>query len=121
CPPSRRRSVVGVASGRTMLILGSSAPAMEVLGFLATYRAAGKQVRARGSEHVTLVLSRENLHEESRLRAALAERFGAVVRLVDDLGALSVVGTGINASFDNLRRGTDALAAAGMTPYDTAT
>ena len=35
------------------------------------------------------------------------------MRIVDDLGAISVVGAGINASFENLRRGSDALTASG--------
>jgi aspartate kinase len=30
------------------------------------------------------------------------------------LGAVSAIGAGINASFENLRRGSDALAAAGI-------
>ena len=41
-------------------------------------------------------------------------RFGDRVRLLDTLGAVSVDRAGINASFQNLRRGTDALAAAGI-------
>src|SRR5262249_132651 len=65
--------------------------------------------------------SRENLHGEARVRSALGERFGDRVRIVDDLGVLSVVGAGINASFENLRRGVDALVAAGIEAQDTAT
>ena len=36
------------------------------------------------------MISRENLHEEERLRAALVARFGDRVRLLDTLGAVSV-------------------------------
>ena len=43
------------------------------------------------------------------------------MRVVDNLGALSVVGTGINASFSNLRRGSEALTAAGILPQGFAT
>ena len=54
-------------------------------------------------------------------RAACARtmqaRFGNRVRLVDTHGAVSVVGAGINASFENVRRGTAALAATGS-PVD---
>ena len=53
---------------------------------------------------LTLVISRENLHDEPRVRGgAGAHRFGGRVTLVDDLGAVSVIGAGINASFENLR------------------
>ena len=51
---------------------------------------------------------------EPRVRAALAERFGDSVRIDDTLGAVSVVGTGINATFANVRRGSQALSDAGM-------
>jgi aspartate kinase len=67
------------------------------------------------------VISRDNLHEEARVRAELSARFGDRVRFVDDLGGVSVVGAGINASFDNVRRGSDALASEGAVPIGIAT
>src|SRR5688572_7917274 len=78
-----------------------------------SHNVAGKQLH-RAGDSLTLVISRENLHEENRLRADLSARFGERLRLLDGLGAVSVIGAGINASFQNLRRGTDALAAAGI-------
>ena len=60
------------------------------------------------------MISRENLHEGDRVRADLQTRFGDRLRLTDRMGALSVVGAGINASFENLRRGSEALHAAGI-------
>jgi aspartate kinase len=60
------------------------------------------------------VLSRENLHHEDRLRRELSTTFPDAAVLIDGLGAVSVVGAGINASFANVRRGTSALAAAGI-------
>ena len=47
------------------------------------------------------------------MREALQKTFGSAVRIADTLGALSVVGAGINASFENVRRGSAALIAAG--------
>ena len=74
---------------------------------------AGKQLHVaafgRGCDGTTVLLSRENLHDEDRLRGDLAERFSADASLVDGLGAVSVIGAGINASYVNLRRGTKAL------------
>jgi aspartate kinase len=120
-PPRMPGAVVGVASERDILVLESTAPVVDVLALLDMHRIAGKQLHAAHDNHLTLVVSRENLHEEPRLRAALLERFGGRVLLVDDLGAVSVVGAGINASFENLRRGTSALATAGITHRDVAT
>jgi aspartate kinase len=54
------------------------------------------------------------LHEEGRVRQVIVERFGSAVRLVSDLAAISVVGTGINQSFANLRKGSTVLEAAGI-------
>ncbi len=72
-------------------------------------------------ERLTLVISRENFHEEARVRAEMAARFGDRVTLAGDLGAVSVVGAGINASFDNVRRGSQTLASAGAVPRGIAT
>jgi aspartate kinase len=44
-----------------------------------------------------------------------------MVRFEDRLGALSVVGAGINASFENVRRGSAALEAAGIETADLST
>jgi aspartate kinase len=119
-PPRMPGSVVGVASERDIVTIESSAPTADLLAFLDSRQVAGKQLHA-SRETLSMVVSRENLHEEPRLRAGLAERFGARVRLADDLGALSVVGAGINGSNENVRRGTAALEAAGISPRDIAT
>jgi aspartate kinase len=66
-------------------------------------------------------MSRENLHEEGRVRAAIQSRLGAQARIADTLAAVSVVGAGINASFQNVRRGSEALTGAGIVPNGTAT
>jgi aspartate kinase len=114
--------VVGVASERDVLVV--EAPVASGLGrtmiddLLALFDAhgvAGKQLQVNGAA-VALVVSRDNLHEEPRLRAALAERFGEAVAIRDNLGAVSVVGAGINASFETVRRGTGALERAGVPP-----
>ncbi len=122
------RTVVGVASERDILVLHcdgeSTGPALlhagEILALLDEHKVAGKQLHRVGNS-LTLVISRENLHEENRLRAALSTHFGDRVRLIDTLGAISVIGAGINASFENLRRGSDALAASGIVAEQVAT
>ena len=125
-PPRMPGTVVGVASERDVLVLEARADRsadgdrsaeafalQDVLELLDKHHVAGKQLHV--SDHrLTLVVSRENLHEEPRVRAALAARYGAAARVRDTLGALSVVGAGINASFENVRLGSAALAASGM-------
>jgi aspartate kinase len=146
-PPRQPGTVVGVASERDVLVLtmgrdeslpgteregfsgaaGSGttdrspdAFALPVLALLDEHKVAGKQLHVTG-DRLTLVLSRENLHSESRLREALAARFGGALRIDDTLGAISVVGAGINASFDNVRRGSAALTASGASIEGIAT
>jgi aspartate kinase len=108
-PPRQPGAVVGVASQQDLLLLQTDAPADAVLEILDAHAVAGKQLHL-ADQRLTLVISRENLHEEARVRAALAARLGPSVVLRDDLGAVSVVGAGINTSFANLRRGVQALA-----------
>jgi aspartate kinase len=137
-PPRMPGTVVGVASEKDMIVLDGDPKRVAlpvaregvqveregiqveregfsraVLETLDEHRVTGKQLQISG-DRLTLVVSRENLHEEARVREALHARFGAAVRIADTLGALSVVGAGINASFENVRRGSAALAADGI-------
>jgi aspartate kinase len=120
-------SVVGVASERDVLVLTAlldqkaDAPrAIDLFALLDEQGVSGKQLHGIG-DSLTMVISRENLHEEGRLRAELARRFGPTVSLVDGLGAVSVIGAGINATFGNVRRGLDALTANGIAARQVAT
>jgi len=124
-PPRMPGVVVGVASEKDVILVEQSqaavadggqsqaAGAVELMRVLDEHHVSGKQLHVAG-DRLTLVVSRENLHEEARVRAALDSRFGRTVRVTDTLGALSVVGAGINASFENVRRGSAALAGAGV-------
>ncbi len=108
--PRAPGTVVGVASERDVIVLDADRRALEILTLLDEHQVAGKQLHVM-DDRLTLVVSRENLHEEQRVRAALEARFGTTVRVRESLGAVSVVGAGINATFNNLRRGSAALAA----------
>jgi len=112
-PPKMPGRVVGVASERDVLVIESSAPTEALLALLDAHHVAGKQLHAK-PDHLVVVVSRENLHEGERVLASLRERFGARLRLAERVGALSVIGAGINASFENLRTGCDALRSAGI-------
>jgi aspartate kinase len=125
-PPRMPGTVVGVASEKDVIVVSMEreglgrAERLALLEVLDQHRVSGKQLHVAGNQ-LTLVVSRENLHEEARVRAALAATFGDAVRIADTLGATSVVGAGINASFDNVRRGSAALERAGIAVDGVAT
>ena len=119
-PPRMPGTVVGVASERDLLVLEADVAARDLLGLLEERHVSGKQLHIFG-DHTTVAISRENLHDEARLRDLLQARLNGRARLVDGLGAVSVVGAGINATYGNVLTGEAALAAIGVRPAGTAT
>ena len=121
-PPRMPGTVVGVASERDVLVLEGEAKPADLLEALDEHRVAGKQLHvSTDASQTTLVISRENLHDDKKVRAAIGDRFGKRVRFVDDLGAVSAIGAGINASYANVRRGLDALGTSGVSPRGIST
>src|SRR5438094_2002135 len=84
-PPRMPGAVVGVASERDILVLEAALPPTELLSLLDAHHVSGKQMHQTRDGRLTLVISRENLHEESRVRGDLATRFADRVQLFDDL------------------------------------
>ena len=119
-PPRMPGTVVGVASERDIIILEGAAPTASVLELLAERGVAGKQLHTF-HDRIAVAISRENLHDEARLRDALQTRLSGRARLVDGLAAVSAIGAGINATYDNVRSGMQALWDAGIQPIGTAT
>jgi aspartate kinase len=119
-PPRMPGTVVGVASERDVVLLDSSVPAEELLSLLDERGVPGKQLHVF-DQKTTVVISRDNLHDEDELRAALHKRFDTRAALIDGLAAVSVVGAGINATYRNVRIGDDTLRAAGIGRRGTAT
>jgi aspartate kinase len=118
--PRMPGTVVGVASERDVIVLHAEAPPQDVLALLDERSVAGKQLHVYDNQ-VNMVISRENLHDESRFRAALDARFGGRATLVDGLAAVSAVGAGINATYANVRAGSDLLQEKGISPAMVAT
>ena len=119
-PPRMPGTVVGVASERDIVMLDGAGSPGDLLAVLAERGVAGKQLHVFG-DRTTVAVSRENLHDEERLRAALSSKLGSRARLIDGLAAVSVVGAGINATYDNVRAGMETLAALGIAPEGIAT
>lgn len=116
-------AVVGVASEKDVFVLQAPCPADALFEFLDTQKVCGKQlhVAATGgpSDGLTMVISRENLHDDDRLRRLLEQRFQGLVRLVDGVGAVSVIGAGINSNYKNVLMGSSALAEHGVLGIST--
>ena len=119
-PPRMPGTVVGVASEKDILVLHADAKPSEVLGLLDERSVAGKQLHVF-DDHVDMVISRENLHDEPQLRAELESRFGERAKLMEGLAAVSAVGAGINATYANVRVGSAALEEERITPSMLAT
>jgi len=119
-PPRMPGTVVGVASESDLIVLEASAPPADVIAVLDERGIAGKQLHVFG-DRTDVAISRENLHDEARLRDALQTRLGGRARIVDGLAAVSVIGAGINATYANVRAGAETLAGVGITPAGTAT
>ena len=121
-PPRMPGTVVGVASERDVLVLEGEANPADLLRALDDHHVSGKQLHvSTDASQTALVISRENLHDDKKVRGAIVDRFGKHVRFVDDLGAVSAIGAGINASYANVRRGLDALRTGGVNPRGIST
>ena len=121
-PPRMPGTVVGVASEKDVLVLEADVDAADLCAALDELHVAGKQLHvASDPAHVTLVVSRENLHNEASVQSAFEARFGKRVTLISGLGAVSVIGAGINASYANARTGLRSLTDAGVTPRGMST
>ena len=118
--PRMPGTVVGVASERDVFILESNAEAAKVLSVLDERGVPGKQLHIF-DDRTSVVISRENLHDEARLRDVLNQQFVAGTALIDGLATVSVVGAGINATYRNVRAGSETLRASGIAPRGTAT
>ena len=118
-------TVAGVASERDLLVLQATGDWTRVVSVLDECGVSGKQLHVATvggtADGTMLIISRENLHNEDRLRRALAAAFGDQARLIDGLGAVSIVGTGINATYQNVRRGVTCLQENGIQSFGLAT
>ena len=116
----RTGQVIGVAYEDDLVHLqaGGMTPAAmaDLLTFIDERRIGGKQLRVEqgpGGMELSLVVSLENVHDFEASRAAMAARFGGALTATDGLGALSLIGDGINGDNANVRRLLDLVAGAG--------
>jgi len=112
-PPRMPGTVVGVASERDVIVLEGHTQPEQLLMALDEHHVAGKQLHT-SEDRTTLVISRENLHDEGKVRAAFGAQFGDKAVFTDGLGAISAIGAGINATYANVRKGITTLREAGI-------
>jgi aspartate kinase len=115
--------VVGIAHEESIIVVASDGqdPNLDdqLLGFLDDQSIPGKQLsmhRFGSGDGTAVVVSREKLPDPAGLRSLISARFGERVRLGQDLGAVSMIGTGINQTFSNLRRTLKSLGTAAIQP-----
>lgn len=107
--------VVGVAheeAVRTITYHGEAPDLDALLAFLDEQAIPCKQLTVNmhaGNQRTALVVSREFLADPTACRERLGDVFGGSVELRDDLGAVSLIGAGINQTFANLRRARETL------------
>ena len=123
--PRMPGTVAGVASERDLLVLQATGDPTRLVEVLDECGVSGKQlhVAAFGAsgDAATVIVPRENLHNEDRLRRDLSSEFGENARVVDGLGAVSAIGAGINATYSNVRRGSKCLTDHGVAPQGLST
>jgi aspartate kinase len=115
--------VVGIAHEESVIVIASDGkdPGLDdqLLGFLDEQSIPGKQLsmhRFGSGDGTAVVVSKDKLPDPAGLGAMLKDRFGDRVRLDQDLGAVSMIGAGINQTFENLRRTLKSLDAASIQP-----
>jgi len=115
--------VVGLAHERSVRVIAAQGESRdELLAFLDERGIPGKQLSVHRFRerpdglYAAVVVSREFLEDADAFRAALRERLGERALLDADLGAVSLIGAGINQSFRTLRRALGVLAEAGVEP-----
>ena len=127
--PRMPGTVAGVASERDILVLQATGDGIRLVELLDECGVSGKQLHVAALDAgpgapaaaTTVVVSRENLHNEDRLRRDLSAVFASAAQIVDGLGALSVVGAGINATYACVRRGSACLHKQGIAWYGLST
>lgn len=109
--------VVGVASERNLLMLQAASMApprlVELLSVLDERGAGGKQLLHDGFG-TSLLLSLANLPEHRSLIGEIRSRFGGEVEVLEGIGAISAIGSGINSDHGNTRRTLMACGEAGI-------
>jgi aspartate kinase len=107
-------SVIGIASEKEMVMI-QSREVNRLLRVTDDFSVSGRQLHVTTADTeqdgISMILSKENLHQPNRLRSALE---AIPARWDDSLGAVSIVGTGITMTNQRVREGLQALQEMGV-------
>jgi aspartate kinase len=111
--PRSPGSVAGIATEKEVVMIQGE-DAKRLLAVLDDFGVPGKQLHLISSgsaqDGLSVIVSKENLHQEQNLREALSA-IGTPITWNDSVGAVSIIGAGINASHEKILRGSAALEA----------
>jgi aspartate kinase len=114
-------SVAGVASEKEVILIQSH-EIDRVLSVTDRFGIPGKQLHVittgGDQDGISMVISKENIHQTPKLRAALEEIPAAWNVLA---GAVSIIGTGITASHERVRQGSHVLKELNVSNFGIAT
>ncbi|MDF1751350.1 MAG: aspartate kinase [Verrucomicrobiales bacterium] len=113
-PPRESGSVTGIASQKEIIIMkGATVEIEEVLKILSDFEIDSSKLRIDRSQdgrfNFLVTVTSENLHQIAALEGQLAIVVGDSFRIKKGLGAVSVIGSGINAQAKNVMRGSRVL------------
>jgi len=111
-PGRESGTVTGVSSETGLTLLEGRCEPDELLALLDELGVPAKQLHIRdGGRAISMVISGENLHHAEEFHRSLREKFPdrQNLRTVQGIGAVSVIGSGINQSHNNLARGQRAI------------
>lgn len=114
---ARVKSVTAEAE-LALLECASAARLPAILALLDTLKVRGRTLFVEGGR-VLLVIPLQDVHGPSVLRERLAREHGEHVRLREDLGTVTAVGTGLDADFAALRTALECAAGQGATVHAT--
>ena len=125
-PPRAPGRVVGVASEKGLVLLstGGGASVESLLAFCDEAGVSGKELLVRqGAESASgsLVISLENVHGFPAFRDALGTRLAGEVTVREGVGAVSLIGAGLNQTFHNWRRAAAILDGLGCPRWGAST
>jgi aspartate kinase len=121
--PRSPGSVAGIATEKEVVMIQGE-NAKRLLAVLDDFGVPGKQLHLISSgsaqDGLSVIVSKENLHQEQNLRKALSA-IGTPITWNDSVGAVSIIGAGINSSHEKILRGSAALEAIHIVIFAIAT
>lgn len=127
--PASTGRVIGIAHQKSILILEgtqmNSSAWEELLVRLDEAGVPGKQIHfsrvSEGSTRLSMVIDPETLADSEGLQTRLKNQIPPDTQILDALSAISLIGSGINDTHANVRKGLEVLSNLGIQPHGVTT